>query len=143
MQDITIYQPPPRMTLDQTIAAWEDEKYKLSHSKKTHHEYSTALRQFREALPSGVDLDGEPSEIAQAAQGWAGQSRSPRRSHVSWSTYNQRLAILSSFYEYAIRFDVLTANPIERVKREKSGEKDMARPLAPSTVNKSLQKIDR
>jgi site-specific recombinase XerD len=132
------------MSLDQCLTAWLHEKYEASHSEKTRHEYSTMLAQFREALhASGHDLDADPRAVALAAQGWAAQSRSPRRAEVSWSTFNQRLAILSSFYEYAIRFEVLTANPIERVKRRKKGAKEMAPHLAPATVKKGLQQIDR
>jgi beta-glucosidase/6-phospho-beta-glucosidase/beta-galactosidase len=53
--------------------------------------------------------------IAPLAQGWAASSR--RAETVAPNTYNQRLASLSSFYQYAIKHDVLSTNPITRVER--------------------------
>ena len=48
MQDLMIYQPPQRMTLDQAIAAWLDEK--RADSLRTAQAYEETLNDFRNAL---------------------------------------------------------------------------------------------
>ena len=132
------------MSLDQCIIAWLDEKHGSSGSDKTRQAYEDTLRSFRALLlDRQLDLDADPSAIFPLAQGWAGRTTSPRRISVAAATFNQRLAIISSFYEYAIRADVLHYNPIERVKRRKIGAKDAARHLTASQVKKGLQQIDR
>jgi site-specific recombinase XerD len=50
---------------------------------------------------------------------------------------------VSSFYKYAITYEVLDNNPIERVKRQKVGKKDAAHPLSSETVKAGLARIDR
>ena len=133
---------PEMMSLEQCISAWLDEKTGLSESDKTHAAYQETLTQFRDLLTArGLDLDAATSLVFPLAQGWAGSSTVGRM--VAPSTYNQRLAILSSFYEYAIRADVLERNPITKVKRRKLGEKDRARALKPAQVKEGLHKIDR
>jgi site-specific recombinase XerD len=139
--DITIYQPPQRMTLDQSILAWLDEK--RADSVRTANAYEETLNNFRDTLQSaGLDLDSEPALVAPFAQGWA---RSSKREGVTVTatTFNQRRSIISSFYKYAITYEVLQYNPMERVKRQKLGKKDAARHLASSTIKSGLSKIDR
>jgi site-specific recombinase XerD len=142
-QDVTIYQAPECMTLEQAIAAWLDEKHGRSESAKTRHAYDVTLQLFQATLQGvGLDLDSDPALVAPIAQGWAGQSVRPGHV-VTPSTYNQRLAIVSSFYEYAIRNDVLHYNPMERVKRRVVRSKNAARPIAGNRVKFGLQQIDR
>jgi integrase/recombinase XerD len=63
---------------------------------------------------------------------------------VTPTTFNQRRSIVSSFYKYAITYEVLQYNPMERVKRQKLGKKEhAARPLASSTIKSGLAQIDR
>jgi integrase/recombinase XerD len=139
--DITIYQTPQRMTLDQTILAWLDEK--RADSMRTANAYEETLNDFRQTLQSaGLDLDSEPSLVAPLAQGWARASKREGMT-VTPTTFNQRRSIVSSFYKYAITHEVLVYNPIERVKRQKLGKKDAARPLSSSTVKAGLAQIDR
>ena len=59
------------------------------------------------------------------------------------TTFNQRRSIISSFYKYAITYEVLQYNPMERVKRQKLGKKDAAHHLASRTIKMGLAKIDR
>jgi len=141
--DLTIYQGPPILTIDQAVTAWLDEKHHRSESVPTQHAYRTTLQGFRDALQSaGLDLASDPALIAPLAQGWAGHSA--REGHtVTPATFNQRLAIVSSFYEYAIRNDVLHYNPMERVKRRVVRSKNAARPIAGTRVKSGLQQIDR
>jgi site-specific recombinase XerD len=138
---ITVYHPPERMTLDQAILAWLDEK--RADSLRTARAYDETLNDFRDTLQlAGLDLDSEPALVAPLAQGWA---RSSRREGVTVTatTFNQRRSIVSSFYKYAITYEVLAYNPMERVKRQKVGRKDAARPIASSTIKAGLHKIDR
>jgi hypothetical protein len=80
------------------------------------------MHQFRAALAS-VSLDAldNPIDVARLAGLWAGtRAGSSRRAgqDVSPSTYNQRLAILSSFYTFLQEtYHLDTANPIETVKK--------------------------
>ncbi len=141
MQELTIYQPAQRMTIDQAIAAWLDEK--RADSLRTAAAYEETLRDFRDTLRgAGLDLDSEPALVAPLAQGWA---RASKREGVTVTptTFNQRRSILSSWYKYAITNEVLAYNPMERVKRQKLGKKDKARPLSSSAVKAGLARIDR
>jgi site-specific recombinase XerD len=140
-QEFTIYAPPAHMTLDQSIRAWLDEK--RADSVRTANAYEDTLNGFRETLQSvGLDLDSEPALVAPLAQGWA---RSSKREGVTVTatTFNQRRSIVSSFYKYAITYEVLEYNPMERVRRQKLGKKDAAHHLASSTIKVGLAKIDR
>jgi integrase len=55
----------------------------------------------------------------------------------------QRLAIISSFYRFAVREDVVARNPIETIKRDRKGKKEAARPMQEQEVKIGLEKIDR
>jgi hypothetical protein len=73
-RDLTIYQAPERMTLDQAIVAWLDEK--RADSLRTAEAYEETLLDFRGTLrAAGLDLDSEPALVAPLAQGWARSSR--------------------------------------------------------------------
>lgn len=140
---IAIYQLPTSMTLDQATRAWLNEKLGRSESAKTKHAYQTTLQSFRVMLSgAGLDMDSDPALIAPLAQGWAGHSARAGQT-ITPSTFNQRLAIVSSFYEYAIRNNVLPYNPIERVKRRIVRSKNAARPIAGARVKSGLLQIDR
>ena len=142
-QDLIAYQPPQVLNIDQAITAWLDEKHGRSESAKTRHAYETTLHSFRSTLQgAGLDLDSEPATLVPLAQGWAGHSTRVGQT-VTSSTFNQRLAIVSSFYEYAIRNDVLPYNPMERVKRRVVRSKNAARPIAGTRVKSGLSQIDR
>jgi site-specific recombinase XerD len=116
---------------------------KRADSVHTANAYEETLNDFRDTLQAvGLDLDSEPALIAPLAQGWA---RSSKREGVTVTptTFNQRRSIISSFYKYALIYEVLQYNPMERVKRQKPGKKDATHHLASSTVAAGLAKIDR
>ncbi len=140
--EITNYAPLQHMTLDQSIRAWLDEK--RADSVRIANAYGReTLKDFRGMLQSvGLDLDSEPSLVAPLAQGWA---RSSKREGVTVTatTFNQRRSIVSSYYKYAITYEVLQYNPMERVRRQKLSKKDAAHHLASSTIKSGLAKIDR
>ncbi|MHB8630181.1 MAG: hypothetical protein ACYDEO_28785 [Aggregatilineales bacterium] len=86
--------------VDGWVAAWLNAKAGKSGSTETLSAYRDSMADFRTVLRQvGLDLDGDPHLITLAAQGWAGTSKVEGR-QVAPSTFNQRLAILGSFYEY-------------------------------------------
>lgn len=124
------------------IQGWLAAKFTHSNSTKTQQAYSDTIGKFVAALrQQGRDLDSEHSAVAATAQAFAGFSA--RGKQVAGATYNQRLAILSSFYEYAIRMEVLHHNPIARLDRAKVQQYAGAQPLSPATTREGLGKIDR
>lgn len=128
--------PPSR--LDLLAATWLDAKAKRSGSDRTRRAYADGLGAFRTALQgAGLDLDGDPQLLAIAAQGWAGLGE------PAPATFNQRLAILSSFYEFAIKHAVVARNPIRLVERRAVGDYAEARALDRDDLASQLAAIDR
>lgn len=121
------------------IAAWLDAKAKRTGSVKTATAYATTIAAFRALLRDhGLDLDGNPALVALVAQGWAG------RGDPASATFNQKLAILSSFYSYALKRDLLKGgNPISRVERRPVQGYAGAIPLPYLEVRARLAAIDR
>ena len=121
------------------IAAWLDAKAKRTGSVKTATAYATTLAAFRATLRDhGLDLDGAPALVALVAQGWAGHG------DPAPATFNQKLAILSSFYSYALKRDLLKgSNPIGRVDRRPVQGYAGAMPLPYLEVKARLAAIDR
>jgi len=108
---------PRTFSLDQIIAIWLHEKANRTRSAETERAYAARLKQFRALLhAAGLELNSDVQLVAIAAQAWADHTeRVDERGAplaVAPTTYNQRLAILSSFYQTAIKRGVLTANPI-------------------------------
>ncbi len=130
------------LTIDQAVMAWLKTKTERSNSEETKITYTTLMSQFRGLLLNvGLDLDGDPSLIAMLAEGWAGTAT--RKSKVSPATYNQRIATLSSFYEYSIKHGILRENPMKLVDRRPVEARDYAYPLEREEVQKRLALIDR
>ena len=132
--------------IDVLILGWLDAKARKSNSEKTFTAYRDTLQQFRAGLQrEGLDLDSQEKEalakIALLAQAYAGGSLVGKQ--VRPATFNQRLAILSSFYSYAIRQGVLSINPIARVERAKVQAYAGAQPLETDTTSAALSAIDR
>lgn len=133
--------------LDLAISVWLDAKSNRSKSIKTATAYRTTLGQFRAALQQlGHELNSDPRSVSLVAQAWAGQ-RDPTSRHegdVSPATYNQRLAILSSFYVFARKKGLLDGdNPIALVDRRRVEAYAGALPLDEREVQRLLKDIDR
>jgi integrase len=146
--DIIPSQPyrPPNAAIDLAVAAWLKAKENASGSKKTARAYRDTIDQFRVLLRSGgLDLDSDPVQLALAAQAFADQSSEVGKL-VAPATFNLRLAILSSFYRYALKMgivDTITSNPIERVTRRKTQAYKSAHGHDPTDVKTRLGEIDR
>ena len=141
---LTTYQ----FTLDKAITEWLEQKRIRTGSHKTYNAYRDAMQSFRLVLSRGnLDLLDNPTDIQRLAAIWAnarnGQSRRPGED-VSPSTYNQRLAILSSFYTFLQEvYHLDIPNPIESVKKRPVQAYAAASPIEPETVEQGLLSINR
>lgn len=131
-------------SLELAIAAWLHAKRQRSGSERTARAYADTLASFRSALQSvGLDLEGDRRAVGLAAQGWAARPRSDGRP-VAASTINQRLAIVSSFYNFARRRELLDVeNPIAMMERAKVQDYAGARSLPVGDVAQRLAAIDQ
>lgn len=113
-------------SLDLAVLAWLDAKFHKSTSEKTRKAYTDTMALFRTGLHrQGLDLDSDPGQVALVAQVFA--SYSARGKQVKPTTYNHRLAVLSSFYAYAKRQGptsplYIAENPIDPLERAKVQE---------------------
>src|SRR5258705_5212542 len=130
--------------LELTVSAWLDSKSKLSGSARTHRNYADVITAFRAALQrADMDLDSPTPDVRLVAQAWASKSFGGL-SDVSAATYNQRLAVLSSFYTFARKRQLLDVpNPIELVERRKVQSYGSATPLSVSTGWDGFRSLNR
>ncbi len=106
------------------------------------------MRQFRDFLArGGLDLLNNPVDLARVASLWANMRATNTRrpgQDVSPSTYNQRLAILSSWYMFVQEtYKLEVPNPIKDVKKRLVQAYAAAEPIAPEMVERGLDAIDR
>jgi integrase len=157
MTDQSLTTPARISHIEIAIKAWLEAKTRRSGSEKTRKAYEDTLTAFRRLLwQTGRDLDPyiniredtekarreAVAEIALAAQGFAGLSVKNRI--VAESTYNQRLAVLSSFYIFANKRNFFTCgNPIATIERSKVQSYKHAQPLDPEEVAQRMRAIDR
>jgi integrase len=142
-QGVAINEPERVGRLNLLIEEWLLEKYRQTRSMKTRQTYSSILDQYRAALQQqGLDLDREDRlpQLVTTARLFA--SYSARGKDVAVATSNLRLATLSSFYEFAIRNDLLRINPIDKIKRGRSQRYQGAHALEPECVQARLRSID-
>lgn len=89
-------------SIELSRAAWLHEKRGRSDSAKTERAYSSTFDAFREALRAqGLDMDSDKRKVTLLAQAGAAAPRTKDGRPVTPATYNQRLAIISSFYVFA------------------------------------------
>lgn len=129
-----------RPTLNQCISLWLATKTKRS--EQTKRAYTTVIAQFRAALQAtGRDLNSDATIVALIAQEWAGVGADGRA--VSASTFDQRLAILSSFFKFAVIWSVCMSNPIDLIEREPRENPDAAVAMEAPEIAEYLKAIDR
>jgi integrase len=134
----------PFNPIDQYVADWLASKSAKSGSEKTSKAYVDTMADFRAALAErGADLLSDPALVAMTAEQWAMSSKTGRT--VKPATFNQRLAIVSSFYDFYGKKAVLAGraipNPISAVDRRKVQAYASAQPL--NDLDKRLKAIDR
>ena len=133
--------------IDLAIAGWLHAHEK---SVRTHTAYKQTLAQFRKALARiGKDLDADVQTLMLVAQSFA--SSSNKKARASDATQNTRLAILCSFFDYAIERHLLmpmddkgyVINPIKVVDRAKVEPYHNIKWLEEQEVIQRLSQIDR
>ncbi len=128
--------------LDVAISGWLDSIFHKSQSERTLTEYARTMQRFRAGLHrEDLDLDADPARLAFYIQAFCGFSA--RGKPISGATYNQRLGIISSWFEYARKRDIVLVNPVERIDRAKVQEYASAMPLGQEQVSARLAAIDR
>lgn len=141
-----------QFTIDAAAQEWLLQKETRTRSQRTVRAYQDTLTSFRALLSSGgLDLLSNPVDIARLAGVWA-STRTLRRHQpeseaslpVSPSTYNQRLAILSSWYTFVREtYHLDIANPIKDVKKRPIQAYAAALPIQLETIEQGLSDIDR
>jgi integrase len=142
-----------RLPEDGILVAWLDAKTGKSQSWKTHVSYHTTAIALRTRLRQhGYDLLMDLSDDRLLAgyllivQQWAG-SRAPTSKHtgeIAASTYNHRLATISSLFEYARQQRLYKGdNPIDHVKRRTVHAYAGAQAIEMLEMRKLLARIDR
>jgi integrase len=144
--------------LEELMLNFVKEKAARSQSQKTAKAYFETVTGFRTYLQErGYDLImyTRPeagwseytfirSKIADCASDFALQSKRPGKTLVAQSTRDQRLAILSSFYQYADRRrKVPFSNPITMIERSPVEAYAGAVALSEEQVQQALASIDR
>lgn len=131
-------------TIGYATAAWIHSKSTRSGSQRTERAYRDTLTRFRYALQNvGLDLDSDPARVADVVQVFCSQSWG-NGEEVSAGTFNQRAAIISSFYQFAHKRRLLSGeNPVDLVERRPSNDYDSAHALEPAEVADALAAIDR
>ncbi len=138
---------------DGILIAWLDAKTGKSQSWKTHVAYHTTATALRSRLQQhGYDLLMDLSDDRLLAgyllivQQWAG-SRAPTSKHrgeIAASTYNHRLATVSSLFEYAKQQRLYKGdNPIDHIERRTVHAYAGAQAIEMLDMRKLLAKIDR
>lgn len=136
------------LSIEAAILLWLDEKGGKSQSRGTRSKYEDNMKHFRVQIQrAGLDLDADRRRIAMAAQGWAAQHwRAEQAGPVSNATYNQRLASLSSWYEFVIARELVPGierNPLKALARRQTDDYQGAQPLGAEVVAEQLATIDR
>jgi site-specific recombinase XerD len=139
---------PYQFTIDSAIVEWLAQKETRTGSQKTRRAYEETMQQFRVFLASGsLDLLSNPIDVARVAALWANMRASTSRradTEVSPSTYNQRLAILSSWYTFVQEtYHLDIPNPMKEVKKRPVQAYAAAEPIAPEIVEQGLEEINR
>jgi integrase/recombinase XerD len=129
--------------LNRLITEWLLEKYQHTQSVKTRDTYRMTLAQYRAALQQqGLDLDRVDCLAQLVTTARLFSTFSARGQQIAVATSNQRLAVLSSFYEFAQRNDLLEVNPIDKIKRGKAQRYQGAHAIQPEMVQARLRSID-
>lgn len=147
---VQIHYTSPEKTRDhitRAIELWLLDKYSRTQSKCTEETYRETLLSLRTYLQAReIDLDSLSVDLASFIQEWASlrTAQSKRRGEVAPSTYNQRIAAVSSFYGWAIMHGVYAGgNPTAQLSRATVQKYAKARTLDPQEVCAKLRNIDR
>lgn len=140
--EIVVSTPDEKLTMAGAAQEWIDTKRGLSGSEKTEKSYWGTYEKFRDFLQAnGVALDDNPRNVARLAQRFVFLADDPGRK-LSTGTVNQRLAALSSYYNYCVKHGACEINPINLCERPKRQIENAAPDLDADYVSLRLQEID-
>ncbi len=129
------------------IELWLLDKYALSQSKCTTTTYRDILMSLHAYLEArGLHITQPVVTLAVHIQTWAGQrtASSKCQDEVAPATYNQRIAAVSSFYQWAIESGIYSGkNPTEHISRVQLKKYARSRALDPREISMKLKEIDR
>lgn len=130
------------VSMQEAAIRWIEEVYNLnSKSLKTVRDYKAILKDFDLYLhDADYRLNDNPRRVALKIQEWVTTSKKGRV--VTTSTINQRLAALSSYYDFAIKFGACEINPVTFCKRPKRQIEDAAPALDIAYIQEKLSLID-
>ncbi len=159
MQDITPYEDTakvaeyqsrtqqPKISLNSIITGWLHAKKMRTGSERTKPIYEDYIKNFRALLISqGLDLDSPNiATIATIAQGWSAIGKTGKP--LAGASINQRLAAISSFYNYAMKKQrdmerPIKENPILTIDRAQVQAYANSRALDAEHVEESVEAID-
>lgn len=142
--------------LDLAVKAWLASKYNHSQSEATRLSYEATLSSYLHALEqTGLEVTSPARETSLVLQVWADYLPRGRRGSrygkdptkvvhkASANTYNQRISVVASFYEFVRRRNLLTiaGNPAELVERERVEGYDAAQPLELQVASDLLERL--
>ncbi|GHO51499.1 tyrosine-type recombinase/integrase [Ktedonospora formicarum] len=132
-----------RISMQEAALEWLITKAKKTDSERTEGAYKRTLGQFDAYLrTNGSRLDDEPRRVARHAQRFAFTSYEEPERELSTSTVNQRFAILSSFYTYAMKQGACDVNPINYCERPTRQVAHAAPHLEHTYIADALRMID-
>lgn len=155
---------PNEVTEDEIVDLWIDAVYRRANSTNSRRVYGNVLRRFQVMLAvAGKWLDPDKNatdataeareqavhELERAVQGFCSITEEAPHKQVATSTYNQRIAILSSFYSFAIKQGYFQCdNPFYFLERRKTvNDYDVGYykcdPIPFDYVQASMKAIDR
>jgi integrase len=130
--------------LEMAVSLWLHEKTKRSGSMKTLRAYKDTLESLRATLRrGGLDLDSPTREVSTVIQGWA-MLHKANGDPVAPSTHNQRLAIVSSFYAFVAKRQLLAlSNPVQVIERRYVDSYAGAHALEAGAVQSRMKTLER
>lgn len=141
--EVTLYD----RSVDFAIQAWLHEKKNRSGSERTYRTYARTIQAYRAALAGvGLDLDSDTRRLSLVLQSFAaGTVGGVAVRQASAATYNLRRSVVSSFYQYCRRHELLDSppNPAERVEPRPTQSYRNATPISPEILRQRLLEIDR
>ena len=137
----------PNDALGFAIETWLLHNYPPTCGESTAAIYRKLLTSLRTYLQAqNLDLDSPKHQLAPHIQTWA-NLRAPTSKHlgdVAPATYNQRIAAVRSFYDWARQRDIYSwPNPTEQLKRTAVRKYAGSHALDVQQVRVQLKKIDR
>lgn len=130
---------------DSAVITWLE--VKGNKSEKTRAAYTLTMNLFRAMLQKeGLDVFSDTRLVARMAEKFVVRSYDNRnrvKGNLSEGTINQRRAILSSFYQYAHKYNKQIENPIDLVEKQDRNVHYAAAHLETKDVTSLLAQIDR